>query len=324
MDLDKIKIFLGEDWDNVGQQIERSLRSNIGLLDMTNKMILSNSGKQLRPLLSLLVARACNGGRVTESTYRYAAACELLHNATLLHDDVADNSSQRRGKPTIMSLMGPSASVLVGDFWLVKAMGMILGMDRESYRVTTIFSKTLGDLAEGEMLQLQKAQSGDTTEEDYLSIVFGKTASLFEASAVSAAISVGAAEEMENAVREYAVALGIAFQIRDDIFDYNPSDKVGKPTGVDVMEQKITMPLLGVFGKGDEKTLREKVGAIGEHPEYRDEIIAYVRENGGLEYAQRRLDGFVSKAVEAIGVLPDSEEKEILKELACYVGKRTT
>lgn len=322
MDLDSIKEFLEEDWINVGRQIELSLKSDIGLLDMTNKMILSNSGKQLRPLIALLVARACGGGKITESTCRYAAACELLHNATLLHDDVADNSSERRGKPTVMSLMGPSVSVLVGDFWLVRAVELIVGVESGSYRVIRIFSKTLSDLAEGEMLQLQKARSGDTTEEDYLSIIFSKTASLFEASALSAAISVGASEEMEKAVRDFAVALGIAFQIRDDIFDYNPSGKVGKPTGVDILEQKITMPLLGVFNDGNEKMLREKVGAICEHPEYRDEIIAYVRENGGVGYAQRRLDDFVAEAVAALDVLPESKEREILKELACFVGQR--
>ncbi len=324
MDLNGLKGFLGKDWDNVRHLIEDSLKSDIDMLDSTNRMILSNSGKQLRPLISILVARACGGGKTTESSYRYAAAAELLHNATLLHDDVADNSCQRRGLPTVMSLMGPSVSVLLGDYWLVKAMGLVIGPEKESHRVIRIFSKTLSDLAEGEMFQLQKAQSGDTTEEDYLRIIFSKTASLFEASAVSAAISVGASPEIEKAVRDYAVALGIAFQIRDDIFDYSVSENIGKPVGVDIMEQKITMPLLGVLaGNGREEEIREKIREIGSHPEYRDELIGYVRENGGIGYAQRRLEDFVSQAVDSLGALPDSEEKAALAELALYVGQRT-
>lgn len=325
MDLNGLKDFLGNDWKKVGRLMEDSLKSDIGMLDNTNRMILSNSGKQLRPLIAILVARACSGGQVTEASYRYAAASELLHNATLLHDDVADNSCQRRGLPTVMSVMGPSVSVLLGDYWLVKAMGLVIGPEKDSHRVIRIFSKTLSDLAEGEMFQLQKAQSGDTTEEDYLRIIFSKTASLFEAAAVSAAISVGVSPELEKAVRDYAVALGIAFQIRDDIFDYSLSGNIGKPTGVDIMEQKITMPLLGVLNRsGREKEIRERIMEIGAHPEYRDELLEYVRENGGLEYAQSRLEDFVTEAVEALGVLPDSREKSFLEELALYVGQRTT
>ena len=158
MDIKAIKDFLGVDWLAVQNRISSSLKSDIGLLNSTNDSILAHSGKQLRPMLTLLMAKACSGGMVTESTIAYAAASELLHNATLLHDDVADDSSQRRGVPTIMSLMGPSVSVLVGDYWLVKAMELILGEASSDTRVIKIFSKTLSDLAEGEMLQLQKAQ----------------------------------------------------------------------------------------------------------------------------------------------------------------------
>ena len=167
MDIKSVREYLGKDWEAVKEKIETSLMSDIALLNATNSSILSNSGKQLRPLLALLVARACSGHQISEATIRYAAAAELLHNATLLHDDVADNSDQRRGVPTIMSLMGPSVSVLVGDYWLVKAMEMILGSSEEDHMVTKIFSKTLSDLAEGEMLQLQKAQNGDTVQDDY-------------------------------------------------------------------------------------------------------------------------------------------------------------
>ena len=159
MDIRSIREYLGQDWTAVQDRITSSLQSDIDLLNATNSSILSNSGKQMRPALALLMARACSGGvkLSDDATVRYAAASELLHNATLLHDDVADESDQRRGMPTVMSLMGPSVSVLVGDYWLVKAMELILGSSDSDHKVIKIFSKTLSDLAEGEMLQLQKA-----------------------------------------------------------------------------------------------------------------------------------------------------------------------
>ena len=324
MDIKSVREYLGKDWEAVKEKIETSLMSDIALLNATNSSILSNSGKQLRPLLALLVARACSGHQSSEATIRYAAAAELLHNATLLHDDVADNSDQRRGVPTIMSLMGPSVSVLVGDYWLVKAMEMILGSSEEDHMVTKIFSKTLSDLAEGEMLQLQKAQNGDTVQDDYLRIIYSKTASLFEAACVSAAISVNASEEYMTAARNYAVALGIAFQIKDDILDYSGTESVGKPLGVDILEQKITMPLLGAIAHApaQESRIRGLVKGIVDHPEYRDEIVTFVKENSGLEYAVRQLDKYVEKAVEALSVLPLGRERALLEDLAYFTAKR--
>lgn len=326
MDIVKIKELLGADWTSVQECIRTSLQSDIELLDMTNRSILSNSGKQLRPMLALLAARACAAdGKATEATIRYAAAAELMHNATLLHDDVADDSDQRRGVPTIRSVMGPTVSVLLGDYWLVKAMDRILGDKDTDSQVIRIFSKTLSDLAEGELLQLQKAQSCDTCEEDYLRIIYSKTASLFEASCVSAALSVGASVEVVEAMRTYAVALGRAFQIKDDIFDYSGTESVGKPLGVDILEQKMTMPLLGAYANvssEEEMKVRGMVKDIVGHPELRDEIVAFVKANRGLEVAEERLDRYVSEAVEALEVLPESTEKECLVQLARYTAVR--
>ena len=326
MDIKSIREYLGQDWTAVQNRIASALESDIQLLNATNGSILSNSGKQMRPLLSLIVAKACSSGRpACDATVRYAAASELLHNATLLHDDVADDSDQRRGVPTIMSLMGPSVSVLVGDYWLVKAVDLVLGASDGGLRVIRLFSKTLSDLAEGEMLQLQKAQKGDTDENDYLRIIYNKTASLFEAACVSAAISVDACPQYEQAAKDYAVALGLAFQIKDDILDYAGTDSVGKPLGVDILEQKITMPLLGAFANvsaEEESRVRKMVRDIVDHPEYRDDIVAFVKSNGGLEYAVAQLDRYVAEAVEALSVLPDSQEKEMLVELAHFTAKR--
>ena len=325
MNIKAIHEYLGENWAAVNESIQSALLSDIKLLNTTNESILSNSGKQLRPLLALLLARMCSGGQVSESTVRYAAASELLHNATLLHDDVADDSSQRRGVPTIMSLMGPTVSVLVGDYWLVKAMELILQSADTDVRVIKIFSKTLSDLAEGELLQLQKAQSGDTTEEDYLRIIYNKTASLFEAACLSAAVSVKGNEAMEKAAVDYAVALGIAFQIKDDILDYDGTDAVGKPLGADILEQKITLPLLGALEAADAQEQARVRGLIRDivgHPEYRDDVVRFVKANGGVEYAERRLGEYVAKAVEALSVFPDCVEKDLLVKLAHFTAKR--
>lgn len=325
MDIKQVKEFVGSDWIAVQERIASSLQCDIDLLNKTNESILSNSGKQLRPLLTLLFARACSGGKVTEATIRYAAAAELLHNATLLHDDVADCSEKRRGVPTIMSLMGPSVAVLIGDYWLVRALDSILTDAPSDAGVLKIFSRTLSALAEGELLQLQKAQKGDTVEADYLRIIYNKTASLFEAACLSAALSVGADKQMEQAAIDYAVALGNAFQIQDDILDYSGSDSVGKPLGVDVLEQKMTIPLLGALANVSEQEqmrVRSLVNDIVGHPEYRDEIVTFVKENGGLDYARMRLEEYVEKAVHALAVLPDSQEKEYLETLAYFTGKR--
>ena len=324
MDIRAVKEYLGQDWLSVQERIASALESDISLLNSTNASILSQSGKQLRPMLALMFARACTG-RATDAGIRYAAAAELLHNATLLHDDVADGSELRRGKPTVMSLMGPSVSVLVGDYWLVKAMELILQDSDTDTTAIRIFSKTLSDLAEGEMLQLQKAQSGDTDEKDYLRIIYNKTASLFEAACVSAAISAGVSEDVVKAARDYAVALGLAFQIKDDILDYSGTESVGKPLGVDILEQKITLPLLGALNNvsGQKQAeVRGKVKDIVGRPELRDDIVSFVKENGGLEYAKARLEGYVNEAVHALDILPDSREKECLVELARYTAIR--
>ena len=326
MNIAGVKEYLGAEWTAVQGRIAGSLESDIELLDQTNRSILSHAGKQLRPMLALLAARACSAdGHASEATVRYAAAAELLHNATLLHDDVADDSDQRRGVPTIRSLMGPTVSVLLGDYWLVKAMELILGEHEADSKVIRIFSKTLSDLAEGELLQLQKAQSGDTVEEDYLRIIYSKTASLFEASCVSAALSVGASEGAVEAMRAYSVALGRAFQIKDDLLDYDGTESVGKPMGVDILEQKMTMPLLGALvnaGPQEDNRVRALVKDIVGHPEHRDEIVAFVKANGGMEYASERLDFYVNQAVEALAVLPESFEKTLLVKLARYTANR--
>ena len=304
----KIKDIVGEDLEKVRQIMRRSLGSDIGLLNSTNQTVLSHSGKQLRPILTILVARACSGGASTGDTLKCAAAVELLHNATLLHDDVADNSSVRRGAPTVMSILGPSAAVLLGDYWLIKCIDNILAVDREPMEVVRAVAKTLSDLAEGELLQLQKASSCDTNLSDYKRIIYSKTASLFEASAICGAISVNASDVLAQAVKTYAYNLGMAFQVKDDIFDYLGSDSLGKPVGVDLKEQKITMPLLGALAAVSEEEsarIRSLVKTIYEKPENAAEVVDFVKRNGGIQAANKVLNDFIAAAVSALAPVPD-------------------
>lgn len=324
MDYDEIRAYLKPEIERVRALMTEALASDIDLLDRTNRSLLSNSGKFIRPVLALLMARTCSGGRIEEDTIKYAAAAELLHNATLLHDDVADNSMKRRGKPTVISLLGSRASVLLGDYWLVKAVIELLAADSGNARLYGYFSGTLSDLAEGEMFQLQKTFTCDTDEADYLRIIHHKTASLFETAALSAAVSVSATEAQKETAVLFAGRLGSAFQIKDDILDYVGED-IGKPLGQDLQEQKITMPLLGAFrnaGPDREAAVRAKLLEIPGHPEYQEEIVAFVQDYGGLDYAGRRLEDFVAEAEEALSHLPAGPDRDCLSDMVRFVAGR--
>ncbi len=338
MDAQQLKDLLKGDWSAFQDCLKRQLGSDVSYLCHLNEEVLSHAGKQLRPLLSLLMARACAPASVSESsglsglapdaalselTLRYAVAGELLHNATLLHDDVADASDLRRGRPTVRSLFGADVSVLLGDYWLSRAVDAIVGTEDFDVRVIRVFTKTLRDLAEGEMLQLEKAVSGDTDESAYLRVSYAKTASLFEACAVSGACSVGSDDSCLNAAAAYARNIGLAFQIRDDIFDYSPEWNTGKPSCEDIVEKKITLPVLGAFIGASHRGETELRAAIVQGvADIRERMLAYVREHKGIEYAQRRLEDYLHEALAALAPFPDSIWKEALRDLALFIGDR--
>lgn len=320
MTREDIICLLGDNWKQIRSLMSETLHTDVELLYRVNENIIDHSGKLLRPLVSLLTAKAI--GSVNEDSIKLSVAAEILHNATLIHDDVADESRERRGLPTLMSTLGPSSAVLVGDFWLAKAVELIY--NTECYKgVYGFFSKTLTDLAEGEMLQLEKSMSGNTSEEDYFRIIFCKTASLFRASCLAGASSVSADEKLMKAAEDYGTALGMAFQIKDDILDYAGDEKLGKPVGVDLKERKITLPLLGAMKHSSrEAEVREMVRNIVSNGQYRTEVHDFVMANGGIEYASGVLDQYIRKAVGALEHYPDSEEKEALKEIARYNAYR--
>lgn len=322
MIISEVTGFLGTDWERFENLMRTSLSTDVGLLQSINDGILSSSGKHLRPIICLLMAKAI--GVPNADTFRYAVACELLHNATLMHDDVADESPKRRGNPTVSALLGPSSAVLIGDFWLSRAVDLVMLADTRD-TVATFFSRTLTDLAEGEMLQLEKAASADTDEAAYYRIIHDKTASLFESAGMSAAASVNASEICFEAAKEYANDFGIAFQIKDDILDYAGSQQLGKPVGMDIREQKITLPLLGAMksaGKEKEQEIREKIKSVKSHPEYCGEIHSFVLANGGVEYAASRLEDYIRHACDALEPLPASPARDYLVEIAHFNALR--
>ena len=311
---------LGSDWARMSDYIRRALNSDVPLLNSVNDTVLSHSGKMLRPMVTLLLARAC--GTPGEDTFRYAAALELLHNATLMHDDVADSSSERRGLPTVSALLGPSAAVLVGDFWLSAAVQLVLEADSFQY-VVKLFSNSLKDLAEGEMVQMEKASKADTDEKDYLRIITCKTATLFRTAGEVAAHSVNAPEDYAAAARRYGLSLGIAFQIKDDILDYTGTDELGKPTGVDLKEKKITPPLLGALKESArDGEIRSMILNLDGHSEYIEEIRNFVLRNKGIEYAENMLAYYVNDAISALDPLPASPDKDYLVQIARFNALR--
>lgn len=316
MSKQEILAYLGKDWDCTRDLIRSSLHSDVGLLEETNERILTNSGKLMRPIISLLIAKAI--GEPNADSHRFAAATELLHNATLMHDDVADGSSERRGRPTLATLLGPVAAVLVGDYWLARAVELVVN-SAHSREAISLFSNTLTELAEGEMLQMEKAASADTAEADYLRIIHCKTGSLFCAAAETATLSVDATAGQRAAALAFADAFGTAFQIKDDILDFVGTDTLGKPVGMDLREQKITLPLLGALsGSPQEEEIRGMVREIPAHPEYCERICRFVEVRDGIGYAARRLDEWIARAEEALLVFEDSPARDALMEIARY------
>ncbi len=323
MDIQALYTFLRPQLDRVEARITASLRSDIALLDGVNRRLREHPGKMLRPMLALLVADACGG--VTEDTVRFAAAAELLHNATLLHDDVVDGAVERRGVPTAAKLLGGGPAVLIGDYWLVNCMQEVLDASQEPERVLRIFARTLHHLTEGELLQMEKAGKGDTTQADYLRIIYGKTASLFEATATAAAISARASEEQVKAMGQFARLLGTAFQIKDDILDYSKSAALGKPVGLDLKEQKITQPLLCAMEAvpaAEAAQWRAHVAQVAEHPEVIGIIVDFVHAQDGVARAGQVMDAYIADAIRCLDVLPERPSRQYLSALAQFVGDR--
>lgn len=325
--IEDIRKTVGSEWEEFEEMLSGALTSCSSLLNKVNGYLLDTSGKKLRPLLAIVASKACSGS-VNVKAKTCAAVSELIHTATLLHDDVVDESDTRRGRPTVRRLFSPGVSLLIGDYWLTKAIHLLIANDCP-YEVLALYSKAIEQLAEGEVLQMEMADRLTTTEEDYINIISRKTASLFIASVKGPAIVSGASPEVVDAMEKFAWYAGCAFQIRDDILDFYPTSKTGKDSGSDIMERKITMPLLCAMENSSDggKYVRARMADISAMPgkeeedrKIADEIRDFAVSGGGLESAGEKLSGYISRAIGCLSVLPESVSRRPLEDIASYIG----
>jgi len=298
-----------------------SLKSNVSLLDRIMHYIIKRKGKQMRPMFVFLTAKLF--GKFEENTYRAASMIELLHTATLVHDDVIDEADFRRGYFSINALWKNKIAVLVGDFLLSR--GLLLAVKHEEFELLKIMSTAVQDMSEGELLQIEKARKLDITEKVYFDIIRQKTATLIAACCASGANSVGEDKNTVETMRLFGEKAGIAFQIKDDLFDYTQSTFIGKPTGIDIRERKMTLPLIYTLNNISKKEKNNIIDIVKNHHENDKkvaELIELVKENGGLNYAENVMIEYRNEALEILNQFDDNEARRSLELLLNYVVNR--
>jgi len=305
------------------QKFAHSMISRVALLNKITHYIVNRKGKQMRPMFVFLVAKmVAKDNSVNERTYRGASVIELIHTATLVHDDVVDDSDKRRGFFSINALWKNKIAVLVGDYLLSK--GLLLSIDNGDFDLLKIISVAVKEMSEGELLQIEKARKLDITEEIYYEIIRQKTATLIAACCSLGACAVnGTTDEVEN-MRKFGELIGMAFQIKDDLFDYG-TQKIGKPTGIDIKEQKMTLPLIYALNHSDKKEKSWVINSIKKHNKNSKrvkEVIAFVKQKGGLEYAEAKMIAFQKEALCLLANYPKSPYKASLVLMVNYVIER--
>ncbi|MBC9812533.1 polyprenyl synthetase family protein [Crocinitomicaceae bacterium CZZ-1] len=298
-----------------------SMKSNVKLLNRVTQFIVKRKGKQMRPLFIFLTAKML--GKVNDNTYDAASLVELLHTASLVHDDVVDDASERRGFFSANALWRNKIAVLVGDFMLSRV--LLLSIERKNVELLEIVARAVREMSEGELLQIEKARSLDITEEVYFEVIRKKTASLISTCCEVGAVSVER-QDMALLMREFGELVGLAFQIKDDIFDYGTPDNIGKPTGNDIREQKMTLPIIYALSTTDKETKRELLNIVRNHNDSSKHIrraIDIVIQAGGIDYAHKRMMEIKEKALQLLTTIPDSAPKQALIGLVEYTTLRT-
>lgn len=319
--LDDIKSAVSNELEQFEAYYKDALHSDNFLLDKVGRYTLKHKGKQMRPLFVFLSAKCF--GEVNESTYRAATFIELLHSATLIHDDVVDDAAERRGFASINSLYKNKIAVLAGDYLLSK--GMMIALEKHDYQMLDMISETVKNMSEGEIFQLEKAKKFDISEDDYYQIIEKKTASMIGSCCAIGAVSTGASAEQVEAMQKFGVYAGTAFQIRDDIFDYQPDNKSGKGYGNDIREHKMTLPLIHLLKESSaiERTLIiSKIRLSGKRRSTIDEIIRKANEKNSLQYCEEKMNCFIQQADNQLNAIADGEAKRALRELMNYCIKR--
>lgn len=321
--VDQIKQPIQEEMELFEKKFHKSMASQVALLNRITYYIVNRKGKQMRPMFVFLTAKMISDKGVNERTYRGAAVIELIHTATLVHDDVVDDSNKRRGFFSLSALWKNKIAVLVGDYLLSK--GLLLSIDHGDFDLLRIISVAVREMSEGELLQIEKARRLDITEEVYYEIIRQKTATL-----IAACCSLGAASvQPEDAktielMRKFGSLIGMAFQIKDDLFDYTDGP-IGKPTGIDIQEQKMTLPLIYALNTAKPKDKRWLINSVKNHNKDKKrvrEVIQYVKENGGLQYAEEKMVVLQQEALALLEVFPTSIYKDALILMVNYVIER--
>ena len=319
--LEQIKQPIQAEFEVFKQKFDASLQSSNPLLSEVINFIKQRKGKMMRPMLTLLMAKLC--GKIEESTYYAAISLELLHTASLVHDDVVDESDKRRGQASVNALYDNKVSVLVGDFLL--ATSLTNAALTENISLVKLVSCLGQKLSEGEIIQLSNTNASDFSEEVYFDVIKKKTAALFSSAAEAGVRSVDSCDEMAEKAYQFGELIGVAFQIKDDIFDYNPSDSLGKPSGNDMKEGKLTLPALYVLNTLNVESMKELALKIRALEATQDEInlfIDYVKRNGGIEYATQVMIDYRNKALDLIPQTASQDLKEALTSYIDYVIER--
>lgn len=302
-------------------KFKQSMKSSVPLLDKITHYIVKRKGKQLRPMFVFLSAKLC--GDITESSYRAASLIELLHTATLVHDDVVDDSNMRRGFFSVNALWKNKIAVLVGDYLLSR--GLLLSVQNDEFQLLKIVSDAVREMSEGELLQIEKARRLDISEEIYFNIIRQKTASLIASCCAAGAQSVKADSVTIEKMRMFGELTGIAFQLKDDLFDYGSGD-IGKPTGIDIKEQKMTLPLIYALSKASFMVKRKLINIVKNNnndPDKVKYVIDYVLTSGGIEYTHQIMLDYRQRALDILHQFDDSEAKKSLQQLVMYTTDRT-
>jgi octaprenyl-diphosphate synthase len=318
----KIKQPIEYEMELFEKKFQLSMYSKVSLLNRITHYVVNRKGKQMRPMFVFLIAKMFNNGEVNDRTYRGASVIELIHTATLVHDDVVDESNKRRGFFSINALWKNKIAVLVGDFLLSK--GLLLSIDNSDFDLLKIISTAVREMSEGELLQIEKTRKLDITENIYFDIIRKKTATLIAACCEMGSRSVMASKtEVEN-MRQFGEYIGMAFQIKDDLFDYG-TQKIGKPTGIDIKEQKMTLPLIHTLNNCSKKEKKWVVNSIKNYNTDKvrvNELIHFVKEKGGLDYAVSKMKEYQKMALVILKKHPDSTYKESLELMVNYVIDR--
>lgn len=318
--MELVKQIIGPELATFEKKFSDNVKGSNPLLDKIMRFIIRRKGKQMRPMFVLLSARIA--GSINEKTYRAASLIELLHTATLVHDDVVDNAMIRRNFFSINALWKNKIAVLVGDYLLAK--GLLLSVEHGDYPILKITSRAVKEISEGELLQMEKARKLDIKEDIYFEIIKAKTASLLSAACAAGAFSANDSEEQADAFRLFGEKIGIAFQIKDDLFDYG-EEKIGKPTGIDIKERKMTLPLIYTLQKVDNEIKKKIIYIIKNHNTDKqkvNEVIRIVNETGGIAYAQQKMKEYQQQGLELLQQYPDSPERRAMEELVAYVIDR--